>query len=79
MTEFEHEQRVRFADAYDEMPDEIEVLVGDTGFVVKPIEKLVFDDRVLVQFDENKTGRAGGERHWIPTEHLEPEGDGRAE
>lgn len=84
MTEFQHKQRVRFVETYDGMPEEIEVLVGDTGFVVKPIEKLMFDGRVLVQFDENKTGRPGGERHWIPTDHLEPEDvpqtdDGRAE
>lgn len=67
---FDHKKRVRFTKAYDGMRDELQVLVGDTGFVVRPLAKLKFDDRVLVQFDENKTGREGGERHWIPTDCL---------
>lgn len=73
--EFQHKQRVRFTEAYDEMPENLQVLIGDTGFVVRPLQKLEFDGRVLVQFDENKTGRPGGERHWIPTDNLELEGD----
>lgn len=69
-TDFQHRQRVRFAEPFDGMPNEIDQLVGDTGFVVRPIQKLMFDGKVLVQFDENKTGRPGGERHWIPASAL---------
>lgn len=71
--DFGHKERVRFVEPYDGMRDELEVLVGDSGFVVRPLAKFKFDGKVLVQFDENKTGRAGGERHWIPTSSLEPE------
>ncbi len=67
-------ERVVFTDAYDGMAEELDVLVGDAGFIVPASRKIPADDRVLVQFDENRTGRPGGERHWIPEGCLEPEG-----
>lgn len=67
---FDHKERVRFYVHTDDIKDDIEILEGDTGFVVQP-GVIPNGDRVLVQFDENKTGRAGGERHWIPIDNLE--------
>lgn len=72
-TQDEAVERVVFAEPYDEMPAKLEVLVGDAGFIVPASRRFPFKDRVLVQFDENKTGRAGGERHWIPEYCLDPE------
>lgn len=77
--QFRHKQRVRFAESYEDMPDKLEVLVGDSGFVVNPGGQFNMGGKVLVQFDENKTGRPGGERHWIPTDCLEPESEGEAD
>jgi len=68
----EDDDRVVFVHSYDGMPDELDVLVGDTGFIVTVSGIVPYEGRVLVQFDENKTGRAGGERHWIPEWCLEP-------
>lgn len=68
-------ERVVFSEAYDEMADKLEVLVGDHGFVVQASRQFTSDGRVLVQFDENRTGRPGGERHWIPKRCLQPESD----
>ena len=73
--EFAHKERVTFAEAYDGMNPDLEPLVGDSGFVVNPNGIFIMDGKALVQFDENKTGRAGGERHWIPTECLGREAD----
>lgn len=72
---FYQKRRVRLVEAYPELPDELEVLVGDEGFVVNPGGKFNLGGKVLVQFDENKTGRPGGERHWIQTDYLEPLGE----
>ena len=65
-------ERVVFTEAYEGMPEKLEILIGDAGFIV-PASHLFGGDTLLVQFDENKTGRAGGERHWIPVTALEPE------
>ncbi|AAM88749.1 ASCH domain-containing protein [Natrialba phage PhiCh1] len=66
-------ERVTFAESYDDMPEKLDVLVGDSGFIVPASNAISFKERVLVQFDENKTGRPGGERHWIPDRCLERE------
>lgn len=64
--------RVVYGESYEDMPEKLDVLVGDSGFIVPASRSLPPDDRFLVQFDENKTGRPGGERHWIPKRCLQP-------
>lgn len=59
-------ERVVFVAHFDGMPEKLEQLLGDTGFIVPASKAIPPEDRVLVQFDENRTGRPGGERHWLP-------------
>lgn len=69
----EHGDRVLFADGYDDMSDEIAEYVGLEGLVVAghkhPMSTT--DDRTLVHFNENPTGRSGGPRYWVRTDRLE--------
>lgn len=67
--------KVILSDQWDTMPEKLEPLVGDSGFVVSA-SAIFGNGKVLVEFTENKTGRSGGERHWIPRECLSEHTEG---
>lgn len=66
-----HLQSVKLVREYEGMPDDKRVLVGDTGKLINPVPELSPGGKILVHFHNNKTGRRGGERHWMPTDCLE--------